>query len=200
MKPMNPLNRAQQLAAQRNQAQFGEKKGLSAGPLSAKDMEGKLNEVADPGQSRLGTYKNWQLKRFESTQAMNTAKGVIAHREHLIGKLAIEALDAQITLMRADMKQRFDTEFAVLAERGLAAFAQAQNSFYAVVDAGSDLIHENLHERVNDLTARHQAGRLSDQSYENEMVRAQNQAELQIRNLEASCAQRLAALNNAFNS
>jgi uncharacterized protein (DUF885 family) len=199
MKPMNPLNRAQSLAAQRSQTALGEQKGLS-GSLSTQAMQQKLNEVADPGEGRLGLYKNWKLRKFEANEAMDTAKAVIDHREKLIRKLAIEALDAQITLMRADLKQRFDTEFAVLAERGLAAFAQAQSSFYAVVDAGSDMIYEGLYERVNDLTARHQAGRLSDQSFDNELVRAQNQAEQQIRNLEASCAQRLAALNNAFNS
>lgn len=201
MKPpySNPLDRAQQLAASRRQTALDSQKGLS-GNLSAEAMQEQLNRAADPGESRLGPLNGWRARSHERRESLQTSEQVISTREQHIRKLATEAIEAQITLMRADLKQRFDTEFAVIAERGLAAFAQAQNSFYAVVDAGSDMVYEGLHERVNELTSRHQAGRLSVLSYENEMVRAQRQAELQIQNLEASCAQRLAALNNAFNS
>lgn len=199
MKANNPLNMAHSLAAQRTQSAFESKKGLS-GNLSAEAMQQQLNLAADPGQSRLGLLDGWRARRHESTETLKTATEVITHRENKIRKLATDAIDAQITLMSTELKQRFDTEFAVIAERGLASFAQAQSSFYAVVDAGADQIYESLYARVNDLTARHTEGRYSDLSFQNEMVRAMRQAELQIGNLETSCAKRIDALNNAFNT
>lgn len=197
MKSNNPLNMAQALAAQRSLASLEGQKG--SGHLSTEAMQDQLNLAGDTGQSRLGVFNRLRARRHESQESLETSKAVISFREEKIRRLATDAVDAQTTLMRAELKQRFDTEYAVIAERGLAAFAQAQNSFYAVVDAGCDQIYEGLCQRVQELTDRHQAGRLSDASYQNEMVRAQQQAELQIKNLETSCAQRIDSLNNAFN-
>lgn len=195
----NPLNMAHAFAAQRTQSALETKAGLG-GHLSTAAMQQQLNHAADPGQNRLGIFNRMRARGHESRETLQTTKEVITHRETKIRKLATEAIDAQIDLMRAELKQRFDTEFAVISERGLAAFAQAQRSFYAVVDAGADLIHDDLYERVNDVTARYQAGRLSDVAYQNEMVRAQRQCDLQITNLETSCAQRINTLNNTFNT
>ena len=193
----NPLNMAHALAAQRSLSSLEGQKG--SGHLTTEAMQAQLNLAADPGQSRLGVFNRLRARRHESLETLQTSMEVISFREMKIRKLATEAIDGQITLMRAELKQRFDTEYAVIAERGLAAFAQAQNSFYAVVDAGCDLIYEGLCRRVQELTDRHQAGRFSDASFQNEMVRAQLQAELQIKNLETSCAQRIDSLNSAFN-
>ncbi len=197
MKFNNPLNMAHALAAQRSLASVESQK--SSGHLSTEAMQDKLNLAGDPGQSRLGFFNSLRARRHEAQESLETSNTVISFRESQIRSLATEAIEAQITLMRADLKQRFDCEFAVIAERGLAAFVQAQNSFYALVDAGCDQIYEGLHLRVQDLTARHEDGRFSDASFQNELVRAHLQAELQVKNLQTSCSQRIDSLNNAFN-
>lgn len=193
----NSLNMAHALAAQRSHSSLEGQKG--SGHLTSEAMQAQLNLAGDPGQSRLGVFNRLRARRHESLETLQTSKEVISFREGQIRKLATEAIEARITLMRAELKQRFDTEYAVIAERGLAAFAQAQNSFYAVVDAGCDQIYEGLYQRVQDLTARHEDGRFSDASYQSELARAHHQSDLLVRSLEASCRHRIDCLKNAFN-
>jgi hypothetical protein len=195
----NPLNLAQQLAAQRIQTAIDQKTKLGS-KISAANVKQQFNSAADFGKNRLGLINRMRAHGHESKEVLQTTKEVITHRETKIRKLSIEAIDAQIDLLRAELKQRFDTEFAVISERGLAAFAQAQRSFYAVVDAGADIIHDDLYVRVDDISARYLAGRLSDVTYQNELARVQRQADMQISQLEASCAQRMHTLNNTFNT
>ncbi len=195
----NALNIASALAAQRMQQNTQEKTVLG-GNLSAQAIQQQINNAADPGQSRLSVFNRMRARAHESRETLHTTKEVITHRETAIRKLAVEAIEAQINLQRAELKQRFDTEYAVISERGMAAFAQAQRSFYAIVDAAADQIHDDFYHRVNDIQARFQAEHMSDVAYQNELVRAQRQCDIQISNLEASCAQRIHTLNTTFNS
>ena len=119
MKFNNPLNMAHALAAQRSLASVESQK--ASGHLSTEAMQDKLNLAGDPGQSRLGFFNSLRARRHEAQESLETSNTVISYREAQMRSLATEAIAAQITLMRADLKQRFDCEFAVIAERGLAA-------------------------------------------------------------------------------
>lgn len=198
MTAKNPLNFAQSLFAEASKRRL-EGQADSHNPLNARDLQTALNTAADPGQDRLGLINRFRARSHESQEKLKTSMEVITQREAEIRGLAVETMKAQVMLMRAQLKHRFDTEFAVVAEKGLASFAQAQRSFYAIVDAACDQVHDDLYHRVNDIEARYQSGRLSDVAYRNEMIRTQRQADTQTNNLEACCQQRIDALHQAFN-
>ena len=187
----NPLNLAASLAA----------RPVKSTPFDASAITQNLGR-SDTGieDARLNWLDRIKAGRHGSRQALTTAKQLIDERETQIRDLCAENIRAQATLLRARLKQRFDSEYAVIAQEGLATFQAAQRGFYAIVDAGVDCVHDDLSQRAQDLTTRYQSGLLSDNTYRKELMRAQRNADTQTDELEAACQQRLNAIKATFNS
>ncbi len=199
MSKKNLMDLAQSVANTR-QSQRAELAEGEAGLFSAKGLNTALNQAADPGKDRLSWIGKLKAQSHESKEMLETTRRVISDREESIRVLAKDSMKAQMKLLSAKLKQQFDTEFSVVAQQGLAIFAQAQRSFYAVVDAAVDLLADDLHQRVNELQSRWDSGRISELDFNNEMARIFRQRDSQVAAIEAACERRIRDLETTFSA
>ncbi len=157
-----------------------------------------IGGATDGSDRRLGPISRWQARRHAATEVLETNKHMTVQREQAIRELVKESIHAETKLIRASLKLRFDSKFGVLAQQGLASYATVQRDLHAVVDAGSDIIHHDLYERMQMLSAKHAAGELSDHHFNAQVQRAWAQAERATQDLEASCGRKLDAIKQTF--
>jgi len=192
----NLMDQIQSLAQERQ----GRLQTVVETPSTARGLNDALNQAADPGKDRLGWYGALQARHHESKETLATTRIVISEREKAIRNLGKDSIVAEMKLLSAKLKTRFDTEFGVVQEQGLAVFTQAQRGFNAVVDAAIDILQDDLFQRVHEQKAKLDSGRISTADFESEMDRIVRQRNAQVARIEASCDRKLRDLEGTFTS
>lgn len=137
-------------------------------PMTFASMDAQLGgQMVRPD---MGFIKNFQADRHAGREQLETYKKVTSERYGQLRNLAVDAIKAEVSLIREQLKVSWNHQYAALAERAAAGEVTVIRKLQGLLDAARDLLLEDRNTVVTRLEARHAAGELSDRDFAEEMA------------------------------
>jgi hypothetical protein len=117
----------------------------------------------------LGFGGNYLHKRHVRALNRDVMKKISTEQADQIMAVKLEALKANVELIREEMRINWSREYAALGEQALVSEMTSIRKFEAVFDTGRELLYGDRGEALERLENRYKAGLLTDVDYEFEL-------------------------------
>jgi hypothetical protein len=117
----------------------------------------------------LGLLGNYQHKHHVRALKKGSMKKIATEQEALVVALSVDALKANVELIREEMRITWGHAYATLGERAAISEMTSTRKFEAVLGAGRELLYGDRGEALERLERNYESGLLTDADYEFEL-------------------------------
>lgn len=118
----------------------------------------------------LGFAGGFLHRRHVRALNRDALKQIATERAGQVVAVSLDALRANVELLREEMRIAWGHEYAALGERAAVSEMTSIRKFEAVLDAGRELLYGDRGEALERLQRRYEAGLLTDADYETELA------------------------------